>query len=129
MADKAAASLDTFSIHGMYLKFYLNLMTESTEAFKDKDLERYYLSTYHLKALITDEKFRTDVDRAIEKKRLEFANMKMPDGKPPDGKQKGFMECFCIVEGCMNFLDRTLKITKRDVEINADQSDEEMPAV
>jgi hypothetical protein len=116
---------DTFSINGLYLKFYLDLIKDATQHL-DK-LEMYYLHAYHLRSLITDEKYITAIDTAIKKKREEFKTMQSPDGKPLDSRTKGFLECFCIVENCMKFLDYTLKITKRDVEVNADQADTGMP--
>ena len=119
------AGQDTFSINGLYLKFYLDLIKDATQHL-DKP-EMYYLHTYHLRSLITDKKYIDAIDEAIKKKRDEFPNLKTPDGKPLDTKTKTFLECFCIVENCMKFLDYTLKITKRDVMVNADQTDEGMP--
>jgi hypothetical protein len=121
--------VETFSINSLYLKFYLDLISESTKAFEKKDAELYYLHTYHLRSLITDKKYIEAIDKAIMKKREEFKNLKLKthDDKQLDTKTKTFLECFCIVENCMKFLDYTLKITKRDVEINADQADEAMP--
>jgi len=119
---------DTFSINGLYLKFYLDLIKDSTQAFEKKDAELYYLHTYHLRSLITDEKYIRAIDTAIKKKREEFKTQLLTaEGTQLDSKTKRFLECFCIVENCMKFLDYTLKITKRDVEVNADQTDEGMP--
>jgi hypothetical protein len=116
---------DSLSIHGQVLQFYLNLITNATQHF-DKP-EMYYLHTYHLRSLITDPDYIKGIDTAIERKREEFKTMAGPEGRPLDNKTKSFLECFCIVENCMKFLDYTMKITKRDVEINADQTDEGMP--
>ena len=123
-----SGTADSFTINGLYLKFYLDLISESTKAFEKKDAELYYLHTYHLRSLITDKKYIGAIDAAIQRKREEFrTTLKKPDGSDLDSKTRQFLECFCIVENCMKFLDYTLKITKRDVEINADQSDEGMP--
>jgi hypothetical protein len=127
MAPQAGQS-DTFSINGLYLKFYLDLIKDSTAAFEKKDAELYYLHTYHLRSLITDPTYINAIDAAIKKKREEFkTTLLTPEGTQLDTKTKRFLECFCIVENCMKFLDYTLKITKRDVEVNADQMDEGMP--
>jgi len=121
-------SQETFSINGLYLKFYLDLIKDSTAAFEKKDAELYYLYTYHLRSLITDQKYIAAIDTAIKKKREEFkTTLLTPSGAQLDDRTKRFLECFCIVENCMKFLDYTLKITKRDVEVNADQTDAGMP--
>jgi hypothetical protein len=127
MADRQIP--ETYSINGLVLQFYLNLITNSTEAFKSKDAEIYFLHTYHLRSLITDENYLKAIDVAIKKVRDGFVDMKGADGRPLDSKMKSFLEGFCVVNNCMKFLDYTMKITKRDVEINADQSDERMPEV
>ena len=125
---QSSGQQDTFSINGLYLKFYLDLIKDSTVAFEKKDAELYYLHTYHLRSLITDQKYITAIDDAIQKKREAFkTTIRGPDNQELDTKTKRFLECFCIVENCMKFLDYTLKITKRDVEVNADQTDEGMP--
>ena len=113
---------DELSINGMYLKVYLDLITESTEAFKQKDATMYYLYAHKLKSLITDDERVETIEKAMQKKRDELAK-----DKKMDDSTKTFMECFCVEHECMRFLDFTLKISKRNVEINADQDDDEMP--
>jgi hypothetical protein len=113
---------DELSINGMYLKVYLDLITESTDAFKTKDAAMYHLYAHKLKSLITDDDRVRTIETAMQKKRDELAK-----DKKMDENTKIFMECFCVEHECMRFLDHTLKITKRNVEINADQDDDLMP--
>ena len=123
--SRSGGSGSDLNINGVLLEKYLELIVSSTETFKDKDSEAYLLHAYNLKSMITDDDFYKRIDKAMAEKKREIADTH--PGWSDDTKT--FMECFCIVHECMKFLDHTLKITKRDVEINADQSDADMPEV
>jgi hypothetical protein len=112
---------DSFNINGLYLKHYLEIVEKCSETFKDKDAETFLLYTEFIKSQITDDDRLAIIEReANEKKKTDYY-------KQQDDSTKTFLEGFCTIRGCMKFLNHTLHLVKKDVEVNADQNDDEMP--
>lgn len=112
---------DSLNINGLYLKHYLELVEECSQTFKDKDYETFLLHTEFIKSQITDDDLLKRIDRDVGNQRsTEFYK------KQDEGTQR-FLDGFCTIRGCMRFLNHTLKLVKKDVEVNADQADEGMP--
>jgi hypothetical protein len=111
------------NVNGVLLEKYLELIVKSAETFKEKEHETFQLYAYLLKSLITDDDRVAGIDKAMKACREDMDK----NHKTWDDGTRSFMESFCIYHECMRFLDHTLKITKRDVEINADQTDKDMP--
>ena len=111
----------SFNINGLYLKHYLELVEQCSETFKEQDYQTFMLHVEFIKSQITDDD------------RLEIiANdvAKLQEGqyyKMQEDNTKKFLEGFCTIRGCMKFLNHTLKLVKKDVEVNADQADKGMP--
>jgi hypothetical protein len=112
----------SFNINGLYLKHYLELVEDCSETFKDKDVETFMLHVEFIKSQITDDD-RLDIIENDIKKLKEKEHYKVQDSD----KTKQFLEGFCTIRGCMKFLNHTLKLVKKDVEVNADQADPGMP--
>lgn len=112
----------SFNINGLYLKHYLELVEACSETFKDKDVETFMLHVEFIKSQITDDERLDIIDKDIEalKKKDKYMKQDSED-------TKRFFEGFCTIRGCMKFLNHTLKLVKKDVEVNADQKDEGMP--
>jgi hypothetical protein len=113
----------SFNINGLYLKHYLELVENCAETFKDKDVETFMLHVEFIKSQITDDERLEIIDNDVKKLKKEERYTKQEN----DGT-KQFLEGFCTIRGCMKFLNHTLKLVKKDVEVNADQADKEMPA-
>jgi hypothetical protein len=119
MAVKSSG--ESINLNQSFLDFYLELMKGGTETFKSKDYDVYMLHAYRVRSMIPDPTFQEKIDEEIIK--LE----KTAFYKEQDEATQKFLQCFCIMNNCMSFLDTVFKITKINVEINADQDDEEMP--
>jgi hypothetical protein len=119
----AQSPSDSFNINGLYLDHYLELVKECSTTFKDKDYETFLLHTEFIKSQITDDDRLNMIEMSVNKQRKsEFYK------NQDEGTQK-FLDGFCTISGCMRFLNHTLHLVKKDVEINADQTDKEMPKV
>jgi hypothetical protein len=118
------ANDSSFNINGLYLKHYLERVEKCEDTFKDKDVETFMLHVDFIKSQITDDERLAIIDNDVVKLR---ESQRWKDNKDNENTQK-FLEGFCTIRGCMKFLNHTLKLVKKDVEVNADQSDPEMPA-
>jgi hypothetical protein len=113
----------SFNINGLYLKHYLELVEKCADTFKDKDVETFMLHVEFIQSQITDDERLEIITQDVQKLK-QSEKYKSQD----NDATKLFYEGFCTIRGCMKFLNHTLKLVKKDVEVNADQKDDGMPA-
>ena len=122
---------DSVSIGGLYLSHYLKTMENLQETFKTQDLKQFNLFISYIRAIITDKDKKGQIDAAMVARRSDL--LKENETRKRMGFEEynnttiEFMVGFCAVEKCMEHLDYTLKISKRDVWVNMDQDDPNMP--
>jgi len=127
LSSSTGSGSDSISVNGLYLKFYLDEIISTGNILEKKDPELMFLRTQWMRALITEDEYQVMIDKAQKQKRAEMETMKNYDGTPLTDYQQMYLESFCVINACMKFLTYSLNIIKRDVEINADQSDDLMP--
>lgn len=122
---------DQVSIGGLYLQHYLTTLENLQKTFQTQDLNTFNLYVSYIRAIITDQTKKKKIDQAMDKRREEMIteNKRRKDRGFDlfSNKMIEFMVGFCAIEACMEHLDYTLKISRTDVTILADQDDEEMP--
>jgi hypothetical protein len=126
-SSSTGSGSDSISVNGLYLNFYLKEIETTGSILDKKDPELMFLRTQWMRALITEDEYQEFIDKAQAKKRIEMQTMKNYDGTELTEYEKMYIESFCVINACMKFLTYSLNIIKRDVEINADQTDDEMP--
>ena len=126
-SSSTGSGSDSISVNSLYLNFYLEEIKTTGAILDKKDPELMFLRVQWMKALITENEYHVMIDKAQADKRKELETMKNYDGSDLSESEKMYIESFCVINACMKFLTYTLNIIKRDVEINADQTDDEMP--
>jgi hypothetical protein len=106
---------------GLLLEHYLSTMEKMQKTFAKNDTYSFNLFIYYIRAVITDDEVIKAIDNDMIQIRKSFGVRDL------DHQQ----ECeigFRVINWCMRFLDKTMKINKKQVRVLADQTDPRMPA-
>lgn len=105
---------------GLLLEHYLSTMEKLQGTFKDTNTYTFNLFIYYLRAIITDDDVVDEIDREMLRMRKSFGDRM----ETQQEIELGFM----VVSATQQYLDRKMKINKKQVKILADQTDDRMPS-
>lgn len=110
------------AIKNLYLKHFFETMRRMQKTFKPGNLQAYSLYILYLKSFIPDASHRNSIAEIINKGKTLVSSNPYLD---PDLQE--YLVNYEVIGSCMNYLNGALQIVKRDVIINADQTDTYLP--
>jgi len=114
-------SKDINDVNGLMLNHVLTTMERMQKTFSKGDIEgadAFVKYIHYLMSIITDDRKVREINERIAKTKMEMN---------AEGANRDFLIGFIVINGCMEHLDHTMKINKRQVKILACQLDDKLP--